>query len=176
MTRYAIDRTALTWQIQPINMGRALVAWTPTGVRAVLMADDDDALLAELRGSFPGVPLRHVEAAHPWVNDVIAQLDNATPRQAHDMSLPLDLGGTVFQQTVWAALRQIPPGRTVSYSELAHQVGRPRAVRAVASACAANVLAVLIPCHRVVRSDGSLSGYRWGLARKQALLAREAVR
>jgi len=89
--------------------------------------------------------------------------------------LPLDLRGTLFQQRVWQALRQIPPGQTLSYSQLAEHLGQPRAVRAVASACAANPLAVAVPCHRVLRSDGSLSGYRWGLERKRALLDNEAA-
>ena len=89
------------------------------------------------------------------------------------IDLPLDIRGTAFQQKVWQALREIPPGQTLSYTQLAARVGSPRAVRAVASACAANAIAVLIPCHRVVRNDGSLSGYRWGIARKQALLDNE---
>ena len=91
------------------------------------------------------------------------------------LNLPLDIQGTAFQQRVWQALQAIPPGTTVSYAEIAQQIDRPKAVRAVATACAANTLAVVIPCHRVVRSDGALSGYRWGIERKRALLEREAA-
>ena len=104
------------------------------------------------------------------VAQVVAHLDN--PQQA--VNLPLDIRGTAFQQRVWQALRQIPAGETRSYSEVAHSIGQPRAVRAVAGACAANKLAIVIPCHRVVREGGALSGYRWGSERKALLLAREA--
>lgn len=95
------------------------------------------------------------------------------PQQA--LALPLDVQGTVFQQRVWQALQQIPPGSTISYSQLAQRIGSPKAARAVAQACAANPLAVAIPCHRVLRNDGSLSGYRWGIERKRALLLRESM-
>lgn len=164
----------IRWQAQPSWLGRVLVAWSTQGVCAILMADDDEAALAELQARFPGARLTAEPSAHPWVSAALALIDAPMRSQAHDVSLPLDVGGTPFQQSVWTALRQTPPGQTVSYSELAQRLGQPRAVRAVAGACAANVLAVAIPCHRVVRRDGSLSGYRWGLSRKQALLAREA--
>lgn len=176
MARSTPERPVLHWQVGDVGLGRALVAWSPHGVCAVLLGDDDAALLTELRQSFPDRVGPHDEAPHPWVSAVLAELAGTCAPQAHAMSVPLDVGGTAFQKAVWATLRLIPPGQTVTYSELAQQVGRPRAVRAVASACAANVLAVLIPCHRVVRRDGSPSGYRWGQARKQALLAREAAR
>lgn len=166
----------IRWQVQPSWLGRVLVAWSTQGVCAILIADDDEAAWAELQTRFPAAQqLTPQTSIHPWVRAVLALIDAPTQVQAHDVSFPLDLGGTPFQQTVWTALRQIPPGQTVSYSELAQRLGQPRAVRAVAGACAANVLAVAIPCHRVVRRDGSLSGYRWGLSRKQALLAREAT-
>lgn len=166
----------LSWQIQPSWLGRVLVAWSTRGVCAILMADDDGAALAELQARFPGAQrLTPQTGPHPWVRAVLELIDPPMQPQAHDVSFPLDVGGTPFQQSVWAALRQIPPGQTLSYSELAQQIGQPRAVRAVAGACAANALAVAIPCHRVVRRDGGLSGYRWGLSRKQALLAREAA-
>ena len=164
----------IRWQVQPSWLGRVLVAWSTQGVCAILMADDDEAALAELQARFPGARLTVEPSAHPWVSAALALIDAPMRHQAHQMSFPLDVGGTPFQQSVWTALRQIPPGQTVSYSELAQRLGQPRAVRAVAGACAANVLAVAIPCHRVVRRDGSLSGYRWGLSRKQDLLAREA--
>lgn len=166
----------IRWQVQPSWLGQVLVAWSTQGVCAILMADDDGAALAELQARFPGAQrLTPQTGPHPWVRAVLELIDPPMQPQAHDVSFPLDVGGTPFQQSVWAALRQIPPGQTLSYSELAQQIGQPRAVRAVAGACAANALAMAIPCHRVVRRDGSLSGYRWGLPRKQALLAREAA-
>lgn len=166
----------IRWQVQPSWLGRVLVAWSTQGVCAILMADDDEAAWAELQARFPGAQqLTPQTTVHPWVSAALELIDAPMRAQAHGVSLPLDVGGTPFQRTVWTALRQIPPGQTVSYSELAQRLGQPRAVRAVAGACAANVLAVAIPCHRVVRRDGNLSGYRWGLSRKQALLAREAT-
>lgn len=166
----------IRWQVQPSWLGQVLVAWSTQGVCAILMADDDEAALAELQARFPGALRLTAEASvHPWVSAVLNLIDPSMQPQAHEVSFPLDVGGTPFQQSVWAALQQIQPGQTVSYSELAQRLGQPRAVRAVAGACAANVLAVAIPCHRVVRRDGKLSGYRWGLSRKQALLAREAT-
>ena len=176
MARSTLDHPVLHWQMVSVGLGRALVAWSTQGVCAVLLGDDDAAVLAELHQAFPDRVLQHDERPHPWVGAAQAELEEVRPHQVHRMRLPLDVGGTAFQQAVWSALRQIPTGQTVTYSELAQQLGRPGAVRAVASACAANVLAVLIPCHRVVRRDGSPSGYRWGLARKQTLLAREALR
>lgn len=165
----------LNWQIHSTGLGRALVAWSPHGVSAVFLADDDAALLAELRDTFPDRPCQREDAPHPWVSTVLSALQGGVSDQAQLVSLPLEMRGTPFQLAVWTALRAIPSGQTRHYSELAQQLGRPQAFRAVASACAANVLAVLIPCHRVVRRDGSPSGYRWGVARKQALLAREAA-
>ena len=166
----------LTWQTWSVERGRALVAWSPRGLCAVFIADDDETLLTELTQTFPCRQLRQDDAVQPWGHVVRAVLNGEERDLAQVQDLPLDVIGTPLQQSVWKALRDIPPGQTVSYSELADRLGQPKAVRAVASACAANVLAVLIPCHRVVRRDGSASGYRWGLARKQALLAREAMR
>ena len=116
------------------------------------------------------IPSPKAEPFKQWMAQVVGLVD--CPKVGLD--LPLDIRGTAFQQRVWQALREIPPGVTTSYGELAQRIGAPRAVRAVAGACAANALAVAIPCHRVVRHDGSVSGYRWGVARKHALLAREA--
>ncbi|MBP7132418.1 MAG: methylated-DNA--[protein]-cysteine S-methyltransferase [Aquabacterium sp.] len=176
MARCTAAVDALSWQIQPSWLGRVLVAWSPQGVRAILLADDDEAALAELRCCFSSVPTCAWQGStHPWVKAVLDLIAHPNADQAHTVSLPLHLAGTPFQQSVWAALQQISPGRTVSYGELAQRLGHPRAVRAVAGACAANVLAVAIPCHRVVRRDGKSSGYRWGLWRKQALLQRETA-
>lgn len=169
----------LSWQIQPSDVGWVWVAWSAQGVRAIVLADNEAALLAERQAHWhepcSPAPWGDVDAsAHPWVMAVLNLIAQPASEEAQNMSPPLDVRGTAFQKLVWAALRQIPPGQTVSYSELAQRLGQPRAVRAVAGACAANVLAVVIPCHRVVRRDGGLSGYRWGVSRKQALLQREA--
>lgn len=154
------------------DLGWMLVATSPQGICAVLLGDDRAALQADLQRRFP--------LAEPATDEdgrcaqALQQLTEflACPRLQPELAL--DPHGTPFQLRVWQALRAIPPGQTTSYAELATAIGAPTAARAVAGACAANPLAVLIPCHRVVRRDGTPSGYRWGLARKQALLAREA--
>jgi AraC family transcriptional regulator of adaptative response/methylated-DNA-[protein]-cysteine methyltransferase len=135
------------------------------------MGDDPDTLARDLQDRFPQANLVGGDVEfEQWVARVIGFVD--APRLGLD--LPLDVRGTAFQQRVWKALRTIPLGKTASYSDIAHCIGAPNATRAVARACASNVLAVAIPCHRVVRSDGTLSGYRWGVERKRALLASEA--
>ena len=148
-----------------------------SGIAAVLIGDDDGELRADLRGRFPAAKLlpaddRTLTAAEAVIAAIAHGTANGTGRAA---VIPLDLRGTSFQRAVWAALREIPRGRTATYTEIAARVGRPAAVRAVAQACAANAHAVLIPCHRVVRSDGALSGYRWGVARKRTLLREEGA-
>jgi AraC family transcriptional regulator of adaptative response/methylated-DNA-[protein]-cysteine methyltransferase len=155
---------------QDCSLGVALVATTAQGVCALLLGDDAQALEAELRRRFPHAHFSAADDTCRSLADVALALVEADG--ARD-GLPLDLRGTAFQQRVWAALRRIPPGRTATYAEIAHQIGAPKATRAVAGACAANPVAVAIPCHRVLRSDGALSGYRWGVDRKRALLARE---
>ena len=152
-------------------VGRCLVAESERGVCAVLPGEADGPLLDELVRLFPKARLIPGDAHfHQRVAQVFAHLDDH--RQAID--LPLDIRGTAFQQRVWQALREIPAGETRSYRQVAQRIGQPRAVRAVAGACAANKLAIVIPCHRVVREGGALSGYRWGTARKARLLMREA--
>lgn len=154
------------------SLGAVLVAASQRGVCAILLGDEADALVRDLQDRFPAAELMGADAGfEQWVAQVIGLIE--APQLG--LKLPLDIRGTAFQQRVWQALRAIPPGQTVSYSELAERIGAPKAVRAVAGACAANALAVAIPCHRVVRSDGSLSGYRWGIERKSALLARESA-
>ncbi len=154
------------------SLGAILVAASTRGVAAILIGDDPDRLLRELRDRFSGAQLaggdRTFEA-------VVARVVGFVEMPATGLDLPLDIRGTAFQQRVWQALRQIPAGSTASYAEIAAQIGAPGAVRAVAGACAANPLAVAIPCHRVVRHDGALSGYRWGVERKRALLDRESA-
>lgn len=154
-------------------LGRVLVAASDRGLCAVEFDDHDDALIARLRTRFPKAELVDDGAGlGAWLDRIVAHL--ATPADALD--LPLDMRGTAFQARVWQALRRIPPGTTATYAEIAAALGTPKAVRAVARACASNALAVLIPCHRVVRGDGDLAGYRWGIERKRALLEEERRR
>jgi len=153
------------------SLGAILVAQSERGVCAILLGDDPQALVDDLRARFRAATLIAGDTAlAQLVARVVAFVD--TPQIGID--LPLDLRGTVFQQRVWQALRAIPAGQTTSYSEIARRLGLPRAVRAVASAIAANPLAVAVLCHRVVRSSGALSGYRWGVGRKKKLLERES--
>lgn len=148
------------------SLGAVWVAGTEKGVRAIWLGDD----LGGLRERFPAARLEAAGAAfQKLAEQVIAEIEKPGARSR----LPLDVRGTSFQRQVWQLLKSIPPGSTASYTEVAARLGRPKSVRAVAGACAANLHAVLIPCHRVVRADGSLSGYRWGVALKRALLARE---
>ena len=165
------ESATIYYTLSQCSLGRCLVAQSERGICAILLADSDEALLAELRHIFPRACCEPGSEAYAVeVEQVIRHLDNpATP-----FTLPLDLQGTAFQLQVWNALRAIPPGQTVSYQALAERIGRPAAVRAVASACAANKLAIVVPCHRVVRADGTRSGYRWGPARKAQLLMKES--
>lgn len=153
------------------SLGAILVARSTLGICAILLGDDPQTLADDLQARFPKAQLIAGDGDfEQWVVQVIGFVE--TPKLGLD--LPLDIRGTAFQQRVWQALRDIPPGTTASYSEIARRIGAPQAVRAVAGACAANALAVAIPCHRVVRNDGALSGYRWGVSRKRALLKKEA--
>jgi O-6-methylguanine DNA methyltransferase len=166
------EDTAIYYALEPCELGRCLVALSERGICAVLLGDDDETLIAQLQQLFPSAQSQQGSAEfHQRISDVVARLGN----QHVPLSLPLDIRGTAFQQQVWQALQRIPAGETRSYQQIAASIGNPKAVRAVAGACAANKLAVIIPCHRVVREDGSLSGYRWGVKRKAALLAREKV-
>ncbi len=163
---------AIRFAIGACSLGAILVASTDSGICAILLGDDPQALAEQLQQRFPQAELRGAEADF---ERVVAQVVALVEQPAAGLALPLDVRGTAFQRRVWQALRAIPSGRTVSYAELAELVGLPKGARAVAGACAANPLAVAIPCHRVVRNDGSISGYRWGVERKAALLAREAA-
>lgn len=154
------------------SLGSILVARSGKGVCAILLGEDPDALARELQDRFPRAQLIGDD---PAFDALVAQVVGLVEQPRAGTDLPLDVRGTAFQQRVWQALREIPPGETVSYAEIARRIGAPRAIRAIAGACAANTLAVAIPCHRVVRNDGALSGYRWGVERKRALLDREAA-
>jgi AraC family transcriptional regulator of adaptative response/methylated-DNA-[protein]-cysteine methyltransferase len=150
-----------------------LVAESDKGICAVALGDDADTLVRDLQDRFPKARLiGDDEGFQRRVAEVVGLVEH--PDRGSD--LPLDIRGTAFQQKVWTALRRIPAGQTLSYAELAERIGDPKAVRAVAGACAANSLALLVPCHRIVRTDGALSGYRWGAERKRVLLQREAGR
>lgn len=162
--------TEIHFAIAKSSLGPILVAKSEKGVCSILIGDDPSKLVSDLRNQFPNANLIGNE---PAFEDVVARVVSLIEEPNIGTDLPLDIRGTTFQQRVWKALQQIPPGSTASYSDIAKEIGQPKAVRAVAQACASNVLAVAIPCHRVVRSDGSLSGYRWGLERKRALLERE---
>ncbi|MGY2373039.1 bifunctional DNA-binding transcriptional regulator/O6-methylguanine-DNA methyltransferase Ada [Pseudomonas sp. SDO524_S393] len=152
------------------SLGAILVAQSHRGVCAILLGDDPETLVHDLQDQFPNANLL---GADPDFEQLVAQVVGFIEAPALGLNLPLDMRGTAFQERVWQALRDIPVGSTASYAQIAERIGAPKSFRAVAQACGANSLAVAIPCHRVVRSNGDLSGYRWGVERKRQLLARE---
>jgi len=162
---------AIRFALGECSLGSILVAATEKGVCAILLGDEPAALLRDLEDRFPKAELIGGDRDF---EQLVAKVVGFVEAPALGLDLPLDVRGTAFQQRVWETLRAIPAGATASYTEIAKRIGRPKAVRAVAQACAANAIAVAIPCHRVVRNDGALAGYRWGIARKRALLARES--
>jgi AraC family transcriptional regulator of adaptative response/methylated-DNA-[protein]-cysteine methyltransferase len=167
------EGAAVRFAVGQCSLGAILVAATAKGICAILLGDDPEALVRDLQDRFPRAELIGGDAAfEQWVALVVGLVE--APQRG--LELPLDVQGTAFQQRVWQALREIPAGYTASYADIAQRIGQPASVRAVAQACGANPLAVAIPCHRVVRRDGGLSGYRWGVERKRALLEREGVR
>ncbi len=153
------------------SLGSLLVASTAQGVCCVLLGDDPQRLVEDLQQRFAAAELIGADSQY---EQTVAQVVSLIEQPRLGLALPLDIQGTAFQQRVWQALQKIPAGQTLSYSELARQMGMPQSARAVASAVAANPIAVAVPCHRVLRNDGSISGYRWGVERKRALLLREA--
>lgn len=161
----------IRFAIGECSLGSILVAATERGVCAILLGDDPEELAHDLERRFSRARLIGADASF---EELVAKVVGLVEQPRLGAELPLDIRGTAFQERVWNALRKIPAGKTVSYAELARAIGAPKAVRAVAQACAANPLAVAIPCHRVVRTDGGLSGYRWGVERKRELLEREA--
>jgi AraC family transcriptional regulator, regulatory protein of adaptative response / methylated-DNA-[protein]-cysteine methyltransferase len=164
--------TGIRFAIGECSLGSILVARSERGVCAILMGDDPDALARDLQDRFPRARLTGGDAGF---EELVAKVVGFVEAPSLGLDLPLDVRGTAFQLRVWQALREIPAGKTASYAEIAKRIGAPKSVRAVAMACAANAIAVAIPCHRVVRNDGALSGYRWGVARKRALLERETA-
>jgi AraC family transcriptional regulator, regulatory protein of adaptative response / methylated-DNA-[protein]-cysteine methyltransferase len=165
--------TDIRFAIGECSLGAILVAASEIGVCAILIGDDPDVLAHDLQDRFPRAKLIGGDAAF---ERLVAKVVGLVEAPAVGLDLPLDVRGTAFQQRVWQALRDIPAGRTLSYADLARRIGAPKSVRAVAQACGANPLAVAIPCHRVVRNDGALAGYRWGVERKRTLLERETRR
>jgi AraC family transcriptional regulator of adaptative response/methylated-DNA-[protein]-cysteine methyltransferase len=161
--RYTCVRTTLGW---------ALVAATARGICMTALGDDKAPLEADLRRRFPAALIRPADSQlASWAERIVRFVTD--PHEQPD--LPLDIRGTAFQARVWRALQKVPPGKTATYTEIAAALGQPKAVRAVAAACGANKLALLVPCHRIVRRDGDLAGYRWGVERKQKLLAAESA-
>jgi len=161
----------IRFAIGECSPGSILVARSDRGVCAILLGDDPEELARDLQDRFPNAELIGGDAGF---EDLVAKVVGFVEAPQLGLDLPLDLRGTAFQERVWQALREIPAGKTASYAEIARRIGEPKSVRAVAQACGANKIAVAIPCHRVVRNDGALSGYRWGVERKRALLEKEA--
>jgi AraC family transcriptional regulator, regulatory protein of adaptative response / methylated-DNA-[protein]-cysteine methyltransferase len=167
------EGTAIRFAVGECSLGSILVAATERGVCAILLGDDPHELVRDLQDRFASAEL---SAGDPAFDEMVARVVGFIEAPRLGLGLPLDVRGTAFQLRVWQALRDIPAGSTLSYADIARRIGAPRAVRAVAQACASNPIAVAIPCHRVVRQDGALSGYRWGVDRKRALLDREAAK
>jgi len=165
-------REIIRFAVVPCSLGQVLVALSAHGIIAVFLGTDIDELRDEMAHRFPAATL---EEGGDGLDTIAAQVVAFVESPAQELKVPLDIRGTAFQQSVWGMLRKIPAGATASYTEIAQRIGHPTAMRAVAQACAANPLAIVVPCHRVVRSDGGLSGYRWGVQRKRALLEREGV-
>jgi len=173
MTSAGIKEAEIRYAVSHCSLGAILVASTDKGVCAILLGDQPGPLVSNLQERFPDTPL---VAADGRLNRLIAKVIKFVESPRVGLDIPLDTRGTAFQQRVWMALLDIPVGKTATYTDVAARIGAPKSVRAVAQACAANAIAVAIPCHRVVRSDGALSGYRWGVDRKRTLLVREGAR
>lgn len=170
-TKNAEQQADICFAIGECSLGSILVARSEQGVCAILLGDDPEQLSRQLQERFPRATLIGGDAEF---EQLVARVVGFVEAPGLGLDLGLDLQGTAFQHRVWQALREIPAGRTASYTDIARRIGSAGSVRAVAQACGANAVAVAIPCHRVVRTDGALSGYRWGVERKRALLEREA--
>jgi AraC family transcriptional regulator of adaptative response/methylated-DNA-[protein]-cysteine methyltransferase len=174
--RYQNKGQAMTieYTIATCELGQLLVARSERGICAIALGDSGDELIADLLERFSNA--QKIMPSDDFAEQIQQVISHIEQPGAASLNLPLDVRGTAFQRRVWQALQNIKPGQTISYRELAEQIGAPTAARAVANACGANTLAVLVPCHRVVRGDGSLSGYRWGVERKRELLKREKMK
>lgn len=170
-TTSATTHPPIRFAIGECSLGSLLVAFSEIGVCAIALGDGPEVLVRDLQHRFPAAQLSGADSP---LEQMIARVIAFVEAPALGLDLPIDVHGTAFQTRVWQALREIPVGSTASYTDIARRIGSPKAVRAVAGACAANTLAVAIPCHRVVRNDGRLSGYRWGIERKAELLRRES--
>jgi AraC family transcriptional regulator of adaptative response/methylated-DNA-[protein]-cysteine methyltransferase len=160
----------ISYTIAPCSLGRVLVAATERGISAVYLGDRDAGMIAALRKEYPRAEIRGGSGKHSdWVREIVRHLAGTNPQ----LDLPTDVVATAFQRRVWEALRAIPLGATRTYSDVARSIGQPSAIRAVGHACATNPTSIVVPCHRVIRTDGSLGGYRWGLERKRSLLEQE---
>ena len=168
----ATDAEELRYACGDSWLGATLVAVSARGVAAILMGDHPDKLIRELAAVFPRAPLVNDDDG---LRDIVAKVVEFLEAPGRGLDLPLDIGGGALEQEVWKALRAIPAGRTASYGQIAKTLATPATAQEVGAACAANVLAVAIPCHRVVKADGSISGYRWGVGRKRLLIGREAA-
>ncbi len=166
------ERERIRFAVGSCSLGAVLVARSERGICAVLLGEDPDALVSDLQDRFRQAELM---GGGPEFEDVVAQVAGLVDDPRTGDSLPLDLRGTAFQQRVWAAMRAVPSGTTTTYARLAEAIGMPTASRAVGAAVGANPVAVAIPCHRVIRTDGTIGEYRWGVERKRALMAREAA-
>jgi AraC family transcriptional regulator of adaptative response/methylated-DNA-[protein]-cysteine methyltransferase len=167
-TEYA----AIQFYVGKSSLGSVLVANSDKGICAILLGGNPDTLARDLRRRFPHT---HLTAGGAEFEKLVGEVVRLVENPSRSFDLPLDVRGTAFEQRVWQALRTIPAGSTASYGDIARRIGSPNSAREVGQACAANTIAVAIPCHRVIKSDGSLSGYRWGVDRKRSLLEREAV-
>jgi AraC family transcriptional regulator, regulatory protein of adaptative response / methylated-DNA-[protein]-cysteine methyltransferase len=162
----------IKYTIANTSLGKVLVGATQRGVSAVYLGENERTLVDELRKEYAKADLvRAADGNHAWLQEIVRRVEGNAP----SVDLPLDVQATAFQRRVWQELQKIPRGTTRTYTQVAKLLGNPRSVRAVARACATNPVSIVVPCHRVIRTDGSLAGYRWGLSRKQKLLEREAV-
>ena len=161
------------YAIAKSSLGNVLVATTERGISAVYLGENEKALIAELRQEYPRAKIRPSPGVHEkWIREIVKRVEGDAP----SVELPLDIQATAFQRRVWQELQKIPLGTTRTYTQVAQALGKPQSVRAVARACATNPVSIVVPCHRVIRADGQLAGYRWGLQRKEKLLEREAER
>jgi AraC family transcriptional regulator of adaptative response/methylated-DNA-[protein]-cysteine methyltransferase len=167
-----LSKDVISCGVRPTSLGWALISASNKGVCAIFFGDEPEPLFDELRARWPKAAYVRGDADFARLaDDVAAYIENPAAR----VPFPLDIRGTDFQRRVWSAMREVPAGATASYSDIARRVGAPRAMRAVGTACGANPIAVVIPCHRILRADGDMSGYRWCVKRKRALLEREAA-
>ena len=163
----------IAYTVTPSSLGKVLVAGTDRGISAVYLGDEERSLVSALQKEYPCAEVERSPGPNPdWLKEILSRVEGHPP----SVDLPLDVQATAFQRRVWQELQKIPRGTTRTYTQVAKALGRPGSVRAVARACATNPTSIVVPCHRVIRTDGALAGYRWGLQRKQKLLERESAK